>query len=464
MQEFIAQLELIVGKSSILLRENDYRSYAADWRGRYVTKPLAVVLPSTVNQISSIVKLCQKYKVGIVPQGGNTSLCGGAVPNIPNFNSKAQIIVNLRNLNQILEINSIEQYALVEAGCILQNLQQTVLAQNLYFPLSIAAEGSCQIGGNIATNAGGIHVVKYGMMRNLVLGLEVILPDGSIVNQLNGLVKNNTNFDLKQIFIGSEGTLGIITRAKLKLYAKPSNYITCLVGIDNLTRTTYLLNQLQTKFSICAFEIIHRSAMDIYNQAYPQTKLSLTNCWIILFELEVEAEFNIDTLIHIISQKGINLDQAVIADNHSERQRLWQIRENIPLAEKKAGFAIKHDIALPISKIDEFIKVNQDKIKKLYPEAQLIIFGHLGDGNLHYNVCFPNQDLTYLETREENINRLVYDDVYAYGGTFSAEHGIGQLKTKWFERYYDPTSYKTAQAIKQLLDPNNLLNPGKIFN
>ncbi len=455
-EDFIDRIRHIVGKNGILT--SDKKPFETDWRSRYSNPSIAVLFPETIEQISAIIKTCNIYQIGIVPQGGNTSLCGGSVP---SAGDRAQIILNLGRLNKIISIDSNNQSITVEAGCTLLAVSEYAKNHGLYFPLSMGSEGSCQIGGNIATNAGGIHVVKYGMMRDLVLGIEAIMPDGTIISQLHGLRKNNTFFDLKQLFIGSEGTLGVITKATLKLYPLPQNYFTAMCGLNDLDSACKLLNLLKQYYSICAFEIINLLTQQIYNKHFPPMELSAP--WIILFEIETGSGFVLEELIDKLDSLTINLNSVILASNESERQHLWNIRENIPLAEKMEGFAVKHDISLPISNIDGFIKTNESNILQHYPDAQIIIFGHLGDGNLHYNIQFTNMSYTELQRIETKINQLVYTDVYKFKGSFSAEHGIGMLKKHWLSKYYDSSSYQLALSIKNLLDSENILNPGKVF-
>ncbi len=456
LNQYINEITNIVGFDGVLT--NDKKQYETDWRNRYSNHCIAVTLPSTIEQISTILKLSSIYKVGVIPQGGNTSLCGASVP---NNSGKPQIILNLRHLNKIINIDINNQSLTVEAGCTLDKVIDYAKQNGLYFPLSIASSGSCQIGGNIATNAGGIHVIKYGMMRDLVLGLEVCLADGSIINQLQSLKKNNTFFDLKQLFIGSEGTLGIITKASLKLYPQPDRYFTAMCGVNDLSTACLLLNSLNKYYNLCAFEIINPQTREIYNKHF--RPMGVTAPWVILFEIETYSEFSLEELVNKLGELTIDLDNIILASNENERQNLWHIRETIPIAEKMEGVAVKHDISLPISNIDEFIKTNESNILKHYPDAQIIIFGHLGDGNLHYNIRFKNMDYNQLQNSEAEINNIVYTDVYKYNGSFSAEHGVGMLKKYWMSKYYDSRSYQLALSIKKLLDPNDILNPEKVF-
>lgn len=491
------QLQQIVSPGNLITDSAKKIAFETEWRGNRFGSAIGVIFPTTVSQIQQIINLCQTHKIGLIPQGGNTSTCAGAVPlNLP----VQQLIINLSKLNKILELNLQNNSICVEAGCTLQQVNAAAIEAELYFPLSIGSSGSCQIGGNIATNAGGIHVIKYGMMRNLVLGLEAVLPDGSIVNQLHSLRKNNINFDLKQLFIGSEGTLGIVTKATLKLFPQVQNYFTALLGISSITNAINLLNQLSKHYNVCAFEVINNVTQQIYNTYFANNAFAINDTWLILFELEIDNNFDLAELTKLIQSLEINLNKLILASNEKERNQLWSQREHIPLAEKMSGVAIKHDISLPINNIEKFIHANEKSIHAKYPDAQIIIFGHLGDGNLHYNIQpygkHSNQSLnnyppdnntsvsdTPLQTNininshlnadknnktnesdlGQDINLTVYDDVYAYGGSFSAEHGIGYLKKSWMYQYYDNVSYNLAQNIKNLIDPHNILNPGKVF-
>ncbi|MBP9742689.1 MAG: FAD-binding oxidoreductase [Burkholderiales bacterium] len=458
--DLISQLSQILSIDGIISDPLKKKPFETEWRSRYSNSALAVVFPNSIEQIQQLIYFCQSNQIGIVPQGGNTSTSVGAIPlNL----SQLQIIINLSRLNRIIEINKANHSIIVEAGCTLHQVQTAAMNTNLYFPLSIGSEGSCQIGGNIATNAGGIHVIKYGMMRNLTLGLEAILPNGKIVNQLCQLRKNNINFDLKQLFIGSEGTLGIITKACLKLFPPIIEYFTGLVGISDINQAINLLNELSKHYSVCAFEIINRTTQQIYNTHFSRDSFPICNNWLILFELEINSNFNINTFNSLMQELNLDLELIIVANTEKERQALWHKRENIPLAEKMAGVAIKHDISLPINNIEQFITVNKKKLITKYPNAQIIIFGHLGDGNLHYNIQLGGSAYTDNLQIENEINTLVYEDVYRYSGSFSAEHGIGSLKKSWMIKYYDPGSYQLAKQVKDLLDPNNILNPGKIF-
>ena len=454
----LAALKQLVPPSCLILEDSHKKIFETDWRGRYSNPCMAVVMVDTITQIQQIIQWCNKFNIAIVPQGGNTSTCGSAVPAPIN---KPQIIINFSQFNHILEVNPLNNSMSVECGCSLKQVQQTASKYNLYFPLSIGSEDTCQIGGNIATNAGGINVLKYGTMRDLVLGLEVVLANGEIVNQLYNLRKNNTNFDLKQLFIGSEGTLGIITRANLKLFPKVSNYCTGMLSVTTLAVVPDILSALQQKYSVSAFEIINQLTQDMYNQKFTQEPFMLHGPWVILFEIELCIEIDIEPIQQMLNQHTIT--QCILTQNPEIRQKMWVCRKNIAHAEKQYGLAIKHDLALPLNNIMQFIQTNQQNILRQYPNAQFIIFGHWGDGNLHYNIRLNQLTPDNFMDFENIINEIVYADIQLYGGSFSAEHGIGMLKKKWFKQYYDSQSYQLAQSIKQLVDKNNILNPSKIF-
>ncbi len=464
----ISLLQEIVGKNGIITDTLQQQTHITDWRGRYKNIALAIVFPKTTTEIINIVKLCIEKCVAIVPQGGNTSTCGGSVP-CAHANTQ-QIVMNFSRLREEISIDNDNLSITVSAGYTLAEVQQLALQHDLYFPLSIASEGSAQIGGICATNAGGVHVIKYGTMRDLILGIEAITPDGKLITQLNTLRKNNTNFDLKQLFIGSEGTLGIITKAVLKLYPKPYDYLTILCGVANIQDAIKLLRKLQSQTNICAFEIIDNNTQKIHNTHF--TPIPISANWLILCEIELHStEISHETnnedfcaqIYNILESCNVDLNQTIIADNHKTRQQLWQYREQIPLAEKMNGRAIKHDIALPISKIPEFLIDCQQILINHYPECALVVFGHLGDGNLHYNVQFPKCNNECISNIEHDINQLVYNTVHKYHGTFSAEHGIGQLKPLWYLLYSDKNSYNLSLQIKRQLDRQNIFNPGKIW-
>lgn len=457
-------LFLIFNKDQVITDPKQVTLYCRDWRGRYEGSALAVVFPSSVSQIQQLLKLCNAKNIKVIPQGGNTSLCGASVPLA--FSQDSQIIINFKNLNQIVSLDKENSTIVVESGCVLKQLHQYVESHDLYFPLSMASESTLQIGGAIATNAGGIHVIKYGMMKELVLGLEVVLPNGEVLNNLKALYKNNINFDIKQLFIGSEGTLGIITKAVLRLYPKPYSYLTAMMEIDNLSLAINLLNDLKRSGKLAAFEIIGKNAINTYNKFF-LNKVELSTKWLVLFELETtKFDDGVEEVQEIIQANSLEMAHLNIALDSATRNKLWQVRENIPLAEKKLGLAIKHDISLPISAIDEFIKVNESNLYNQFKDITIIVFGHLGDGNLHYNVVLnstENLSMNEFLNLESKVNEIVYTDLQRFKGSFSAEHGIGQLKRSLYKKYTDTESYSISRGIKNLIDPKNILNPLKMY-
>ena len=455
LEEFIKKLSITIPLSSIIFDEQVKKNYEIDWRKSFKGTSLAVLFPSLVTEIQQIIILCNQYNVAIVPQGGNTSLCGAAVP-ATNI-SKPQIIVNLSKLNKILDINTTNKTILVESGCLLGNIKTKLLKQNLFFPLTLGSLDSCQIGGNIATNAGGINVLKYGMMRDLVLGIEVVLANGKIINNLNKLVKNNTYIDLKQLFIGSEGTLGIITKAYLRVYPCINNNQSGIVSLNNFKQVIELF-EILASYSISAFEVINKETILLLNKYFIDYSLCSDNDWLVMFDLEIENDFDYSILLSKI--RKITDAEIYLSYDENSKNKIWTARELIPLAEKKAGGIIKHDISLPIDQIENFVKNNRIKILNYYPNSKFIIFGHLGDGNLHYNIKIEN----FTTSIENNINDIVYQDVINLAGSYSAEHGVGLLKKKLYKTYSDQNSYNLCKDIKSMFDPNDIFNPGKIFD
>ncbi|TXI92505.1 MAG: FAD-binding oxidoreductase [Neisseriales bacterium] len=453
----------ICGSNNVVTKSELMSAHLTDWRKRYTGNAIAILFPENTSQIVAIIKYCQQQKIAITPQGGNTSTCGAATP-LANHTAP-QIIINLARMNKVIEVDRVNSSITIEAGCTLEMVQEVAASHNLYFPLTLASQGTCQIGGNLATNAGGTQVLKYGMMRDLTLGLEVVLPNGSIIQNNHKLRKNNTYLDLKQIFIGSEGMLGIITRATLKLFPLPVNYLTLMLPVEKLVTALTLLEKLKHHYlnNVSAFEIIKDDSQKLYNQQFPDEKLPFTANWLLLAELEINADFNLDNFISLLESIGIKPDDVLIASNDKQRRALWLIREHIPLTEKTYGYAVKHDISLPLGKIEEFLTTNMPKLRKIEADGYFSIFGHLGDGNLHYNFGKKGASLAETEALEERVSKIVYQDVINFGGSIAAEHGIGIAKKEWFKKYTPVENLQLLQALKNQLDPLNLFNPGKIL-
>lgn len=463
--DFLPQLRTIVGEQHVLGKAFDIAPFCTDWRGRYTGQPLCVVQPASTDEVSAIARACTAAGIAIVPQGGHTGLCGGATP------ISGEVVVNLTRLNRIRTIDTDNNTLTVEAGCTLTTVQEAATRADRLFPLSLAAEGTATLGGNLATNAGGVQVLRYGNARDLCLGLEVVLPDGRIWNGLRGLRKDNTGYDMKHLFIGAEGTLGIITAAVLKLFPQPRATATAWVAIPSPAAALALLSRLREKVGdrITAFELIGRPALDLVLRHIPGSRTPLSNAanWHVLIEVADTMVSDLATpLTEVLDeacQRGETSD-AVIAQNEAQAFALWALRENIAAAQKIEGPSIKHDISLPISRIPEFIERCDALLATHAPGLRIVCFGHLGDGNLHYNPSSPvAQENTALVTHASPVNRIVHDLVHELGGSISAEHGLGQLKREEILYYKSNVEMDMMRAVKHALDPLNLMNPGKVI-
>ena len=450
----LAALAAIVGESNLLVSESDIAPYVTDWRKQYRAAAEGVVRPATTAEVSAVVRSCVESGVAIVPQGGNTGLCGGSVPT----GTRREIVLSLARLNRIRELDARNDTVTAEAGCVLAEIQRAAAAADRLFALSLAAEGSCQIGGNLSTNAGGVNVLRYGNARDQVLGLEAVLPDGRVWDGLRALRKDNTGYDLKQLFIGAEGTLGIITAAVLKLHPRPSAAATAWIEVQDPARAVDLLGNLRRSCGerLTAFELLSRRCVDAVTAFRPGLRDPLPGgAWYVLAELadSVTSEALNERLEQALDT-GLTVN-AVIAKNESESKVLWSIRETVP----EAQFTnVKHDIAVAVSKIPEFIERAGAAIEMAYPGAPIYCFGHVGDGNLHYNVGDAS-----LLARHAEVNRIVYGQVDALGGSISAEHGVGQLKRDEIARRKAPLELELMRAVKRALDPQGLMNPGKVI-
>lgn len=457
----LKRLAAIVGPAHLLTAPVDTAPYCQDWRKRYQGQPLAVALPGSTEQVSQLLKLAHAEKIPVVPQGGNTGLAGGATPD----QSGRALVIALQRMNKLRQLDAANHSMTVEAGMTLAAAQKVAQEANRLFPLSLASEGTCQIGGNLSTNAGGLAVLRYGTMRELALGLEAVLPDGRVLHALSGLRKDTTGFDVKQLFIGAEGTLGIITAATLKLFPRPTATATALIGVASAEEAIGWLSKLKDAFGdrLTTFEIIAAICLDLVEQHIPGARRPFTAPWTILLELSDSGDtvtLN-DGLVNWLSEQTL-LD-AVLAQSEAERAALWQLRENISEAQAKDGISLKHDIALPASAIPAFIADADTALQTAFPGCRIVAFGHAGDGNLHYNISYTRPGNVDLYDDEQQVNEIVYDAVYRHGGTLAAEHGIGQLKTHWLTRYKDPVALEIMRTVKRALDPDNLMNPGKVL-
>ena len=459
---FLAGLVEIVGDNACITDEQALEPHVTEWRNIFHGRALAMVVPDSTAQVADIVKLCAAYDVPIVPQGGNTGLCGGAVPD----ESGQQLILSTARLNRIRGIDPEDFSMVAEAGCLLATLQAEARAVDRYFPLSLSAEGSCQIGGNLSTNAGGINVIRYGTARQQVLGLEVVLADGRIIDGLRTLHKDTAGYDLKQLFIGSEGTLGIITAATLRLYPDPGERTTLLVTVPSAANAVSLLARMRGTLGdrIESFELVSRYALELVERHILGTSLpfELAGEWFVLTEVTVDdAEERLEDLLQEAIASGLLVD-ALIAKNLSEAEVLWRARHAISEAQKHEGPSIKHDISVPVGRMQAFLKLCAGRLHDQEPDARPVIFGHVGDGNLHYNLSVPP---TVLEdpARVERLTKTIYDLVAELGGSFSAEHGVGVTKRAWLEHYRGPVEIEMMRRLKKALDPQGILNPGKVI-
>lgn len=454
-----------------MLTDEAAQPYLEDWRKRYRGQALAVVRPGSTQEVAAVIKLCYDAGVPIVTVGGNTGLCGGATPD----SSGRSVVLSTGRLNRVREIDTDNDTITVEAGCVLQNLQEAARKADRLFALSLAAEGSCTIGGNLATNAGGTQVLRYGNAREQALGLEVVTPQGEIWDGLRGLRKDNTGYDLRDLFIGSEGTLGIITAATLKLYPVPVAQRTALLALRSLPDAVAMLSRARSGFgpSLTGFEVMAGHVLEAVVKLFPQQRIpfdgdSAKSAWFALLELSdsESAEHAQTRFEHVLGQAiedGLVLD-AAIAESVAQSKALWHLRESIPLAEAELGKSVKHDVSIPISRIAEFVDVTNAALQTKFPGVKNIVFGHLGDGNLHYNVS-RSEDQTEQELLglQDQIYQLVHDSVHAFNGSISAEHGVGQLKTRELPRYKSELELRLMRQIKVALDPKGLLNPGKVL-
>ena len=464
---FLERARRIVGETNVLTTAADVAPYTVDWRGRYHGRALAVVRPATTDEVSALVALCAEARIPIVPQGGNTGMCGAATPD----ESGREIVLSLGRMRAIRAVDPANATMTAEAGVTLAEVQQGAADAGLLFPLSLASEGSCTIGGNLSTNAGGTAVLRYGNARDLVLGVEVVLADGRVLNALRGLRKDNTGYDLKHLFVGSEGTLGIITAAVLKLFAAPRTRVTALAATATVAGAVELLRTMKRSLGdrVVGFELISGPALRLSRKYHPALPDPLPDYdWYVLLQVDDSAADSplaaqVEHACANAAEAGTIVD-ATIAQSQEQAERLWALRENISEAQRRDGPNIKHDISLPISSIPAFIEDAGAALRDAFPGSRLIAFGHLGDGNLHYNLAAPegNRAEDFLGNADAT-HRIVHDRVVAAGGSISAEHGIGQLKRDELVHYKQPLEIELMRRIKSTLDPAGLLNPGKVL-
>ncbi len=461
-----ARLAGIVGDAHVLSAPAEVAAYLADWRGRYHGAAVAVVKPGSTNEVASVVSACADAGTAIVPQGGNTGMCGGATPH----ESGDEIVVSLVRMNRIRGLDTANATITAEAGVPLAAVHDAAAAADLQFPLSLASEGSCTIGGNLSTNAGGTSVLRFGNTRDLTLGIEAVLADGSVWNGLRGLRKDNTGYDLKQLFIGAEGTLGIVTAAVLKLFPAPRTRVTALVAMATPDHAIELLRRLKGALGdrLTGFELMSGFALGLSRKHHAARDPLPGHAWYVLVQADDSAAnapvlTALEEAFAAALEAGVATD-AVVAQSGAEAQQLWALRENISEAQRREGPNIKHDISLPVSAIPVFMNESGAALERAFPGSRLVVFGHLGDGNLHYNLSAPEgEPARDFMANAERANRVVHDLVARHEGSFSAEHGVGQLKRADLVRYKSPVELKMMRAVKSALDPQGLMNPGKIL-
>lgn len=467
-EPFLESLRSIVGTQNVLIDE--IASYETDWRQRTRGKALAVIRPKSTQEAAAVIKECASNSVAVVSQGGNTGLVEGAIPD----SSGNQIILQLGRMNSIREVDLENLTVTVDAGCILQMIQERMREAGFLFPLSLGAEGSCTIGGNLATNAGGTQVLRYGNARELCLGLEVVTSQGEVWNGLSGLRKDNTGLDLRNLYIGSEGILGVITGATLKLFPLPAAVLTAWVSVSYIKDAVSLLMRARAGMgsSLTGFELMDRRGLELVNQYLPQLRVPLFeqgSAYSLLIECsdeesEEHARSGFEKLLEAAMEDGLVTD-AVIAESIAQANQMWEVREHIIMAQAENGPNVKHDISMPISKVSDFVESATNALHAQFPGSEVINFGHLGDGNLHFNLGAPKgvDAREFMAKHQDEIAHIVYQEVAKLGGSFSAEHGIGGLKQGDLLEYKCPTALSLMHTIKAALDPNNLMNPGKVL-
>jgi len=462
--ELIARFKKIVGDKYAVTDQADIAPYVTEERDLFHGRSPLVLRPGSTAEVSAICKLASEHRISLVPQGGNTGLVGGQTPH------HGEVVVSLRRLDKIREVDSASNTMTCEAGVVLQVAQRRASEADRLFPLSLGAEGSCTIGGNLSTNAGGTTALAYGVAREMALGLEVVLADGRVLNLLSKLKKDNTGYDLRNLFIGAEGTLGIITAATLKLFPKPRAIETAFVGLKSPAQALRLLSlsQVEAAGTLTSFELLSEIAVDfaIRHGIDVRDPLSSKHPWYVLMELSSPRDDARATLEAILARalEGDIIDDAVIAANLSQRLAFWKLRDEMSAAQKPEGGSIKHDVSVPVAAVPAFIEEANAAVTKLIPGARPVPFGHLGDGNIHYNVSQPiGADASDFLARWHDVNAVVFDILLKLGGSISAEHGIGVLKRDELPQVKDKVAIELMRQVKAMLDPLGIMNPGKVL-
>lgn len=470
MPSIAAELQSIVGSKGFLDDSSDLTGFLTEWRGLYQGSTPLVLLPSTTDQVAAILRVCSAHRLGVVPQGGNTGLVGGAIPH--STPERPQVLVSARRLNALRSVDADNFTITAEAGCVLAGVQAAAAAAGRLFPLSLAAEGSCQLGGNISTNAGGTAVLRYGTMRDLVLGLEVVLADGRVLNGLRSLRKDNTGYDLKQLFIGAEGTLGFITAATCKLFPQPRRIATAWVAVPSpgAAIKVYAAARDELGDDLTALEFANGLSLDLVVKNIPGSRAPLDHpsAWHVLIEVSTPRDDStlderVQAFLGRMQESGLVSD-GVLAASGAQRHALWLLRHNISEAQKKEGASIKHDVSVPVASMERFLELATAAVGKLVPGVRVVAFGHLGDGNAHFNLTQPaGADGAAFLGRWAEISHQVHELATGLGGSFSAEHGIGALKVAQLAHWRGGVPLDLMRAVKKALDPLDIMNPGKLF-
>ncbi len=458
----LARLKAAAGPKGFSEDPAEIAPHLEEWRSKYKGRSPLLLKPATTAEVSAILAICNETATPIVPQGGNTGLVGGQIP------FDGEVLLSLARMNTVRGLDAAAHTLSVEAGVVLAAVQKAADDADLFFPLSLAAEGTATIGGNLSTNAGGVNVLRYGMARDLVLGLEVVLADGRVLDHMTGLRKDNTGYDLKQIFIGAEGTLGVITAAVLKLFAKPAAHATAFVAVPSPAAAVALLPRMQaaTGGLVSAFEIVPRIGLELVTAHIPGTRdpLPAPSPWYVLVEASSAAQFDLSAIFETaLTSAGDIVGDAVIAASAAQRAAFWALRENMSEAQKREGASIKHDVSVPVSEIPAFLEKATAAVLAALPGARPVSFGHIGDGNIHFNFSAPvGGDPAAFLARWEEVQRIVHDIVHGFGGSISAEHGIGVQKRDQLGRYKSAVEMDLMRTLKRTFDPKNILNPGKV--
>lgn len=462
--QLLAELRSIVGSGGLISDPDALEPHLTEWRGTYRGRTPALLLPKSTEQVSAIVRVCARVGTAIVAQGGNTGLSGGAIPDT----SGTQVLLGLSKMNRIRSVDADDFSMVAEAGCTLAAIQEAARQQNRLFPLSLAAEGSCQIGGNLSTNAGGTNVLRYGTARSQALGLEVVLPNGEIWDGLRTLRKDTAGYDVKQLFIGAEGTLGIITAASLRLYPRPATSEVAFLAVASAADAVSLFGELRELLgeALQAFEYVSDFALQLVLRHFPDTSSPCAESaggYVLVEAVGSGSTTGLEEGLTDCLERGL-LQDAVIAKSVAEEATFWRIRHSISEAQKREGAGLKHDVSVPVGRVAEFIEQGERDVADAVPGSRVVAFGHVGDGNVHFNVCQPvAMDAQSFLAKREAVATIVYDRVTGLGGSISAEHGVGVLKRDALTRYRSATEIALMKAVKQAIDPDNLMNPGKVI-